>query len=149
MVLIRDPQGKFEPQALLSTTLDYTPDQIIAWFVRRWTMDVTFAEARAHLGIETQRPWNDQAIARPTPALFALYSLVVSMAQTLMKAEARVVRASAWYAKEQPTFSDAIALVRRGLWTQCHFSTSGQQADLIKIPRSLLERLTDAVCYAP
>jgi DDE superfamily endonuclease len=147
-VLIRDPQGKFEPQALLSTNLDSTPEQIIAWFVRRWTMEVTFAEARAHLGIETQRQWNDRAIARTTPALFALYSLVVLMAQTLMQAEARVVRASAWYAKEQPTFSDAIALVRRCLWSQCHFSTSGQQTDLIKIPSSLLERLIDAVCYA-
>jgi hypothetical protein len=133
---------------LLNTNLDYTPEQIIAWFVRRWTMEVTFAEARAHLGIETQRQWNDRAIARTTPALFALYSLVVLMAQTLMQAEARVVRASAWYAKEQPTFSDAIALVRRCLWSQCHFSTSGQQTDLIKIPSSLLERLIDAVCYA-
>jgi hypothetical protein len=147
-VLIRDPQGKFEPQALLSTTLDYTPDQIIAWFVRRWTMEVTCAEARAHLGIETQRQWNDRAIARTTPALFALYSLVALMAHTLIQPEARMIRASAWYAKERPTFSDAIALVRRSLWTQGHFSTSGQQADLIKIPRSLLERLTDVVCYA-
>jgi hypothetical protein len=147
-VVIRDPQEKFAPQALLSTMLEHTPQQILERFVRRWTMEVTFEEACAHLGIETQRQWNDRAIARTTPVLFALYSLVVLMAQALTKSEASMVRVSAWYAKEQPTFSDAIAVVRRCLWHQCHFSMSSQQTDLIKIPSSLRERLTEAVCYA-
>lgn len=147
-VLIRDPQGKFDPQALLSTSLAHKPQQILEWFVRRWTMEVTFEEARAHLGVETQRQWNDLAIARTTPVLLALHSLITLTAQALMKGETKVVRSAAWYAKTQPTFSDAIALVRRTLWSHCYFSTSGQRADMIKIPRSLLERLTDAVCYA-
>lgn len=60
-----------------------------------------------------QRQWNDLAIARTTPALFALYSLVTVLAQALMKSETRVVRVAAWYAKAQPTFSDAVAPVRR------------------------------------
>ena len=66
-VLIRDPQERFKPQALLSTHLEHTCEQMLAWFVRRWTMEVTFEEARAHLGMETQRQWNDRAIARTTP----------------------------------------------------------------------------------
>ena len=75
-VLVRDPAGKFSTQALLSTKLDAEPGQILEWFVRRWTVEVTFEEARAHLGVETQRQWSEKAIARTTPALFALYSLV-------------------------------------------------------------------------
>jgi hypothetical protein len=63
-VLIRDPQKCFKPQALLATNLEQTCEQILAWFVRRWTMEVTWEEARAHLGMETPRQWNDQAIAR-------------------------------------------------------------------------------------
>jgi hypothetical protein len=147
-VLIRDPQDKFAPQALLSTNVAHTPQQIIEWFVRRWTMEVTFAEVRAHLGVETQRQWNDLAITRTTPALMGLYSLVTLTAQALLKSESRIVRGAAWYTKAQPTFSDAIALVRRRLWSQCHFSMSSQHNDEIKISRSLFERLTDAVCYA-
>jgi hypothetical protein len=54
-VLVRDPNGEFEPQAFLSTSPSHTPEQILMWFVRRWRMEVTFEEARAHLGIETQR----------------------------------------------------------------------------------------------
>ena len=54
-MLIRDPSDEFDPQALLSTNLDHTPLEILSWFVRRWRMEVTFEEARAHLGIETRR----------------------------------------------------------------------------------------------
>ena len=147
-VLIRDPLGEFEPQALLSTNLDHTPRQVLSWFVRRWRMEVTFEEARAHLGIETQRPWNDLAIARTTPALFGLFSLVTLMADQVLQGEIKPVRTAAWYEKKKPTFADAIAIVRRCLWTSCHYSTSGQESDVVKVSRSLLERLTDAVCYA-
>src|SRR5262245_20277783 len=117
-VLIRDSQGEFEPQALLSTQLTHLPAQILEWFVRRWTIAVTFEEARAHLGLETQRQWNDLAISRTTPALFGLYSLVTLMAQAVPRAKARLVRTAAWYAKPHPTFSDALAGVRRELWSQ-------------------------------
>jgi DDE superfamily endonuclease len=147
-VLIRDPQEQFEPQALLSTQLPHSPAQILAWFVRRWTMEVTLQEARAHLGIETQRQWSDLAISRTTPALFGLYSLVTLLAQTLPRTQTRLVRTAAWYAKPRPTFSDTLALVRRELWSQHYFSMSRTKSEVVEIPRSLLERLTDALCYA-
>src|SRR5262249_42776814 len=146
--LIRDPQGEFASQALLSTQLAYSPAQIVHWFVRRWTMEVTLEEARAHLGIETQRQWNDLAIGRTTPALFGLYSVVTLMTNALLQSEARVVRTAAWYAKARPTFADAIAVVRRELWRACYFSRSEVNPEVIEIPRSLFERLTEAVCYA-
>jgi hypothetical protein len=147
-VLIRDLQGEFKPQALLSTQLSHTTEQMLEWFVRRWTLEVTLEEARAHLGIETQRQWHDLAIRRTTPALFGLYSLVTLMAHALLQSEARVVRTAAWYAKERPTFSDALAVVRRELWSCCHFAMSESDVEMVKIPRSVLERLTDTLCYA-
>jgi hypothetical protein len=147
-VLIRDPPEQFKPQALLSTQLSHSPVQILAWFVRRWTMEVTLEESRAHLGIETQRQWNDLAIGRTTPALFGLYSLVTLLAHSLPPAQTRLVRTAAWYAKPCPTFSDALALVRRELWSQHYFSMSSAKSEVVEIPRSLLERLTDTVCYA-
>ena len=103
-VLIRDPQAEFKAQALLSTQLSHSPAQILAWFVRRWTMEVTLEETRAHLGIETQRQWSDLAIGRTTPALFGLYSLVTLLAHSLPPAQTRLVRTAAWYAKpRQPS----------------------------------------------
>lgn len=147
-VLMRDPQGRFKPHALLSTTLEHTPTQMLAWCGRRWTMDVTFAEVRAHLGMATQRQWNARAIARTTPALLSLYSVMTLTAHLLIDKGETWVRSTAWYGKTRPTFSDAIAWVRRHLWEHIHFSTSQQETDLIKIPRALLERFTEALCYA-
>ena len=95
-VLIRDPQARFKPQALLSTNLEYTCEQMLTWFVRRWTMEVTWEEARAHLGMETQRQWNDRAIARTTPALVSLYSIMTLTAHLLTEKGATWVRSAAW-----------------------------------------------------
>jgi hypothetical protein len=111
-------------------------------------MDVTFEEAQAHMGKETQRQWNDMGPARTTPALFGLISVVTLMANHLIKTEIKPVRTSAWYEKQRQIFADAIATVRRCLWSGYHFSTSSNHSDVVKVPRSLLERLTDAVCYA-
>jgi hypothetical protein len=147
-VLIRDPQDAFKPQALLSTNLAHTPEQILTWFVRRWTMEVTLEEARAHLGMVTQRQWNDRAIARTTPAVLSLYAIIALTAHLLIQKGVTHVKSTAWYTKTHPTFSDAIALVRRHLWNHLHFSTSQQEADVIQIPRVWLTHLTEALCYA-
>jgi len=146
--LIRDPEGRFEPQALQTTNQKLAPAQILASFIRRWHMEATFEEARAHLGVETQRQWRHQATARTTPALLALYLIVTLIAAHLLGTNAMPVRTAAWYRKEAATFSDTIALVRRWLWCQDHFSMSDAGADVVKIPRSFFERFTDALCYA-
>src|SRR5256714_15453072 len=111
-------------------------------------MEGTCEEARAHLGMETQRQWHDRAIARTTPALVSLYSIVTLTAHLLIAKGATCVRSTAWYRKPRPTFSDAMALVRRQLWEHLHFSMSPQETDMIQIPRALFERFIDAVCYA-
>lgn len=60
-LLVRDPTGEFEPQAFLATDLNARPSDILAWFVSRWQVEVTFEETRTHLGVETQRQWSDKA----------------------------------------------------------------------------------------
>lgn len=146
-VLLRDPQGVFKPQALLCTDLTADPVQIVTWFVMRWQLEVTFHEVRAHLGVETQRQWSDLAIARTTPALLGLFSLVTLAANCLTTEGTLPVRQAAWYAKSLPTFADALAVVRQDVWRQTSFPTSLAQTDMEKTVQSLLERCTEALCY--
>jgi hypothetical protein len=40
--------------------------------VHRWCVEVTFQEARAHLGVETQRQWSDKAVTRPPVPLIVI-----------------------------------------------------------------------------
>src|SRR5215475_9939456 len=112
-LLVRDPSGELDPQAFLATDLNAHPHDILAWFVSRWQVEVTFAEVRAHLGVETQRQWSDNAILRTTPALLALFSIVTLWTHDLAKSRKLKPRTAAWYSKSVLTFSYAIAAVRR------------------------------------
>lgn len=148
-VLVRDPAGKYEATAFLCTDLTADPLQILHWFILRWNVEVTFQEARAHLGLETQRQWSDLAIARTTPTLLGLFSLVTLLAYHLTKDKPFPVRASAWYVKKEPTFSDALAVVRRhiwfGLWGK--YIESASNPDYVLIPTSFFNGLVDSMCY--
>jgi hypothetical protein len=115
-ILVRDVAGVFRPQAFLCTDLDAEPLDILRWFVRRWATEVTFAEVRRHLGVETQRQWSDKAIARTTPALLGLFSLVVLWTNDASVRRLARPRRAVWYEKRTITFSDALAAVRRSLW---------------------------------
>jgi hypothetical protein len=147
-VLIRDPQRTFATQALLCTDLEATPLQILSWFVLRWQMEVTFHAVRAHLGVETQRQWSPQAIARTTPVLLGLFSLVTLLAHEPFSHTTVPLQQSAWYRKTTPTFSDALALLRHRLWTQTTFPTSPFLPEVGKVPRALLDHLSRLLCYA-
>ena len=147
-VLIRDPLGRFDPVALLCTDLNAASEQIVGWFVLRWQLEVTFHEIREHLGFETQRQWCDKAISRISPFILALFSLVTVLAHTIHREKPATVRRTIWYAKENPTFADALALVRKELWPNTLFVISKEKANMIKIPSELLDRMVDALAYA-
>src|SRR3982751_704847 len=148
-VLVRDPKGKFETRALLCTQLDQHPRQILQWFLWRWQVEVTFQEVRNHLGVETQRQWSDLAIARTTPVLLGLFSIVTLLAHCLVAHNGQLpMNQAAWYTKTQATFSDALAAVRRQLWHPANFFTSRSERDMINLPRALYSGLRHALCYA-
>jgi hypothetical protein len=148
-VLVRDPGGQFETRALLSTDLSQSAQEIVERFTRRWQVEVTFEETRAHLGIETQRQWNPKAIQRATPVLLGLFSVVTLMADHLQQQAPGALRprAAAWYAKGRVSFSFALAGVRAHLWQQS-FCLSGRASDSQKLRASLLHHFADLLCYA-
>jgi DDE superfamily endonuclease len=147
-VLLRDPAGQFDPQALLCTDPDREPVQIIRWFVQRWPVEVTFREVRDHLGVETQRQWSDRAIARTTPCLLGLVSLTALLGGRLSTHAQRAVAAAAWYRKRQPTFADTLAAVRKEIWAAQGFAMSRARSDGRKLPRRLREGIAYALCHA-
>ena len=116
--------------------------------VMRWQLEVSFQEVRRHLGLETQRQWSELVIRRTTPALMGLFSLITLFAHRRMAPSTEAIGRAAWYCKPHPTFSDALALVRKDLWAYATFYGSPAQSDTVKVPRAYLEHLTDAVCCA-
>lgn len=148
-VVVRDPVEEFKPHALLSTNLASDPAEMLEWCVRGWEVEVTFEEARAHLGMGTPRQWSGKAVERTTPAVQALFSVVTLWADHQYRVGGELfVRQAAWHVKRLPTFADAVAAVRQRLWRETGLRTSDSEADGVKVNRAWLDRVTDALCYA-
>jgi hypothetical protein len=149
-VLVRDPQGRLAPYALFCTDQAVDALAILAAYLLRWNVEVTFEEARAHLGLETQRQWTTRAVGRTTPCLLGLVSVIVLMAHATHP-DRLPTRQAAWYPKPEPTFSDALAAVRRHLWASCAYQNAPAPPGtplLANPPAHLLNFLVDAACYA-
>jgi len=138
-LLVRDPEGELRDEAFFCTDPQATPEQILHWVIMRWSVEVTFEEARAHLGVQTQRQWSDKAIERTTPVLLGLFSMVTLLALRLSHGGHIPVQQTAWYHKAEPTFSDCIALVRRHIWCARYLVNSAPEAEFVQFPREVLD----------
>jgi len=147
-VRVCDPEGKLRMEAFCCTDLQATPTHILEGVVRRWSVEVTCEEARAHLGLETQRQWSDHAMARTTPVLLALFSLVTVLALQWSPGGEIPVPVTAWYHKAEPTCSDGLALVRWHLWRARYVVHSTPEAECLQFPRGALDLLIHRVPLA-
>jgi hypothetical protein len=114
-VVVKDPEGELEPVMPACTDTELVAEKIVVFFVRRRRVEVTFAEVRRHLGVESQRQWSDLAIERSTPCL---------MANTLHQRHPIQPNATAWYRKTAVTFSDVLSAVRLEIWRKAKLSIS-------------------------
>jgi hypothetical protein len=133
-VIVRDPKNRFKTQSVLCTDLTISADQIVQWFPRRWQVEVTFHEARTHLGVETQRQWADLSILRITPALLSLFSIITLLANVDAQKDQLPVQKAAWYVKKLPTFSDAFRTAKQNLDSYLYFQTSPLPSEVRKPP---------------
>jgi hypothetical protein len=147
-VITRDPAGELRDEFFATTKLDATPEEILGWVVMRWSVEVTFEEAREHLGMETQRQWSDLAIARSTPCLLGLFSLVVLLVRRWHPDGKVPVRTAAWYEKTEATFSDCLFSVRKHLWRSIESTESGRKADSVYFPAQVWEHLLSCLAGA-
>ena len=118
------------------------------WVVRRWSVEVTFEEARA-----SSRPGDPAAMVGPSdrshhPVLLALYSLITVLALQLSQRGQIPVSVAAWYHKAEPTFTDCLALVRGQLWHARYLVNSAAEAEFVQFPREVFELLLTGLSLA-
>ena len=140
-VLVADPAGQLRMAAFLGTALQATAVEIWPGVVRRWSVEVTCEEARAHLGVEPQRQWSDQALARTAPVLLARCSLVTVLALQWSGDEPIPVPGTAWDHTIEPPVVACVALVRRHLWRARSWVHSAPQAEFGQCPREAFDQL--------
>jgi hypothetical protein len=144
-VLVADPEGTRRMEACCCTELQATPEPILAWVVRRWSVAVTCEEARTHLGLETPRQWSALAMARTTPVRLGRFSRVTVLALQWSGDGPIPVPVTAWYHKDAPTFSDGLAVVRQPLWRARYSVHSTLQGECMPCPQAALDLLIQGV----
>lgn len=147
-VLVVDPAGHHPPEAFFSTAVTLAPERIVAILVLPWNVEVTFEEVRRHLGGETQRQWSDLAIARTTPMLMGLFSLVCLMALRLLQEGTLPLRQAAWDTQQEAAFSDVLAFVRRAIGAGKYLHNSVPGTDRLEWSRSEVDALLDQLAAA-
>jgi Transposase DDE domain len=77
VVAIEPLRGGRPMQAFYATVDDATPQQVVAWYAARWSIEVTFHDTKQHLGFAQPQGWTRQAAERTAPTAMLLYSLIV------------------------------------------------------------------------
>lgn len=145
-VYVHDLNGTHRDDYLFTTNVNLSAQEIIEAYTRRWNIETTFEEMRAHLGLETTRGWSRWTVLRAAPCLFGLYSVVALLYWSLPRKHTEGAKLR-WEGKTGTTFSDAITAVRRWLWTTWAFKTAGHKDAFAKLPRRF--RLTLLHALAP
>jgi hypothetical protein len=146
-VFVRDRTGTHRDSYLFSTDPDLTAQQVIETYTGRWSIETTFQEMRAYLGLETTRGWKQRTVLRAAPCLFGLYSVVALLYAGLPR-EADHLGAVIYRGKTEVAFSDAITAVRRRLWLEGVFEGHGQTEAFRNLPRPFQAVLLAALAPA-
>ena len=146
-VFVRDRTGTHRDSYLFSTDLALTAQQVIETYTGRWSIETTFQELRAYLGLETTRGWKERTVLRAAPCLFGLYS-VVALLYAALPAETDQPGAVTYRGKTEVAFSDAITAVRRQLWLEGVFESHGQTEVFQNLPRPFQAVLLAALAPA-
>ena len=143
-------EDKNQFQVIFSTDLTHSAKFIIESFILRWSLEVTFEETRAHLGVETQRQWADKAITRSTPLLMGLFSLISIIGSELIEENPECLKLNnaSWYDKKHATFSDIHLLVKQKIINGLYFNNSTKKGDMIKLKISEFNELINTVLSA-
>lgn len=146
-VFVHDLTGTHRDEDFFTTDVRQTARQVIETFTGRWSIEVTFQEVRAYLGVETTRGWIERTVLRAEPCLFGLYSVVVLWYAALPERD-RHQREPTWAGKTMVTFSDAITLVRRDLWRRWIFATPAFKRVMQKLTPNQKRQLTNMLTLA-
>jgi hypothetical protein len=147
-VFVHDVEGTHEDRYFYSTDPSLRPSRIVTLYTGRWSVEVTFQEVRQHLGLHTPRSWKRQSVLRTAPCLLGLLSLVCLIHHRHTRGEGAVPQPTEWYEKAEPTFADAVASVRRLLWSQTVLRQADRHGTFEKLPPMLRDTLLDQLCRA-
>lgn len=131
-------------QAFYSTCADAKAEQVLAWYARRWAIEVAFHDAKGHLGFEEPQGWTKQAVERTAPVAMLLYSLIVLWFAERGHRHLRFPHRPWYTRKKSVAFIDMLATLRRESLRET-FTAPPKKTTA---PQKLLESLIELTSWA-
>jgi DDE superfamily endonuclease len=117
VVLVRDPQKKWRDEALLCGDLEMSVEEVIAGYLRRWSVEVAYCESKQMLGLHDPMVYSEASVSRAHPMAWFVGSVVVLWYASVGRQEKPAKRHRPWYKeKVEPTMADMLSCCRQHLW---------------------------------
>jgi hypothetical protein len=118
LVVVRDPDGVQPDDFFITTDTSADPAHVAAHYAGRWTIEVTFRDAKQHLGAQDPQSWKRRGPERAA-ALGLWLHAAVWLWYIPTWGTKRSWTPTPWYPnKITPSFADALAALRQLLWQQ-------------------------------
>lgn len=115
-VLSRDTEGERPTQIYYSTNLQWSAREILSFFSRRWSCEVTHHDAKQYLGFEDPANRAPKAVERTAPMAMVLYTLTVVWYAQSGHSHVRFPKRPWYTRKSEPSFADMLTTLRRVSW---------------------------------
>jgi hypothetical protein len=147
-VFVHDLDGTHEDRYFYSTDPNLCASRIISLYTGRWSIEVTFQEARQHLGISSPRCWTPKSVLRTFPCLLGCFSVTSLLFYRQTRGRKVTATSWPWYHKSEVTFADAISSVRQMFWAETVFSEAYEHDAFKKVPLQLRQTLLHQLSLA-
>jgi hypothetical protein len=144
LVIVRDPDGTEPDDYFFTTDLTTTGAQTATRYAGRWPIEVCFRDVKQDLGGQDPQSWKRHGPERAAALSLWLHAAIWCWyLQTNPAGRTWIPRP--WYRhKHTASFLDALAALRRVLWSQRITAMSATTADNHKITTALLDTLAYA-----
>jgi SRSO17 transposase len=113
-VAVQPLSGGRKPQAFYTTDVSAKAEEILSRYARRWSIEMTFREAKQRLGFEQPQGWSERAVLRTAPMAMLIYSLVVIwFARRPRKASCATPKRPWFRQRQRVSFADMLATLKR------------------------------------
>ena len=144
LVIVRDPTGTEPDDFFVTTDLSATGADIASRYAGRWSIEVCFRDVKQHLGAQNPQSWKRRGPERAAALGLWLHALIWCW-YLHAHPTGRTWIPRPWYTrKATPSFLDALAALRRTLWSQRITDMSTRPEHANEITTALLDTLTYA-----
>ena len=144
LVIVRDPDGVEPDDYFFTTDLNATAAQVADRYATRWSIEVCFRDVKQDLGGQNPQSWKRRGPERAAALSLWLHATIWCWYLTTHPTGATWTPRPWYRTKATPSFLDALAALRRVLWSQRITTMSRSPAEEPKITEALLDTLAYA-----